>query len=76
MLPEEDIDTPWEDEAPTSATKPLNASVEVYETNLGATAHELDKEESLSATLTLFAAGFGLISDGCNGFLPCLCSGS
>lgn len=43
-----------------------NVSVDVYETNPEPTAHKQNGKESLSATLTILAAGFGMISDGCN----------
>lgn len=53
----------------TSGTR--NISIDAYETNLKATAHKLDEKEALSAWLTILAAGFGLISDGCNKiFIP------
>ncbi|KAF9229401.1 MFS Git1p-like glycerophosphoinositol permease [Gyrodon lividus] len=45
-------------------TGPPNVSVKTHEANLKAAAHNLDKRESLSAWLTISAAGFGLISDG------------
>lgn len=46
-------------------SRPRNISVDAYETNLKATAHKLNEKESLSAWATIFASGFGLISDGC-----------
>lgn len=42
-----------------------NFSVNAYESDLKATAHKLNEKESLSSWLTIAAAGFGLISDGC-----------
>ena len=48
-----------------------DVSVEMRETNLKSTIHERGKE-SLSISFTLLAAGFGLISDGCNFYIPCL----
>jgi hypothetical protein len=46
-------------------TDPRNVSVKPRETNLILAPNNLAKRESLSAWLTICAAGFGLISDGC-----------
>ncbi|KAF9240875.1 major facilitator superfamily domain-containing protein [Melanogaster broomeanus] len=46
------------------ATSPRNVSVKTHEVNLKAAAHNLNEKESLSAWLTIIAAGCGLISDG------------
>lgn len=51
------------EDKPTSG--PRNLSANAYETDLKANAHKLNEKESLSAWLTILAAGFGLISDGC-----------
>ncbi|KAG1757461.1 major facilitator superfamily domain-containing protein [Suillus lakei] len=53
------------DEKETKAGDLRKVTAKTYEAELKATAHDLNKKESLSAYFTILAAGFGLISDGC-----------
>ena len=56
--------SPKQDRTQTSG--PWDVSLNTREMNLELTTHIREEQESLSASLTLLAAGFGLISDGCN----------
>ncbi|KAG2118416.1 major facilitator superfamily domain-containing protein [Suillus clintonianus] len=62
MSVEKDVNSIDEKERKAGDLRKVTART--YEAELKATAHDLNKKESLSAYFTILAAGFGLISDG------------